>query len=159
MAIDRNERARLGARLRADRRITHATFRVAQAALFGCMDARNGRCQAYRARLAHEAGCHVDTVSAATKALEAAGYVRVVPTYGARRRQEGGRWFRPRGANVLEWLVPASFFLKGRSPAGPKPSFIKEAPAALPDRLAAVLARLGTAIADKAGLPGGAGAG
>ena len=33
----------------------------------------------------------------------------VVPTYGPRRREHGGRWFRPRGANVLVWLFPADF--------------------------------------------------
>lgn len=151
--IDRNARARLGAKIRSDRRLSATTRLVANAALFAAMDARTGRCQAYRARLAHEAGCHVDTVSAATKKLEAHGYLRVVPTYGQRRRQSGGRWFRPRGANVIEWQVSASFFLKGHSPAVPSPKIRKKGAEPLPEGLARVLARFGTAIADRAGLP------
>ena len=153
--IDRNARARLGAKLRADRHLTATTRLVAQAALFACTDARTGRCQASRARLAHEAGCHKDTVTTATNALQAAGYLAVVPTYGDRRRQEGGRWFRPRAANVLEWRFPAGFFLKGDRPAYPSLKITKMEPAPLDPALAAVLARFGTAIADRAGLPGG----
>ncbi len=151
--IDRNVRARLGARLRADKSLTPSTRLVAHAALFAAMDARTGRCQAYRARLAHEAGCHVDTVTTATKKLEAAGYIKIVPTYGQRRRQQGGRWFRPRGANVIEWVLPACFFLKGHRPADPSIPSKKMAPAPLDPALAAVLARFGTAIADRHGLP------
>ena len=151
--IDRNARARLGARLRADKTLTPSTRLVAHAALFAAMDARTGRCQAYRARLAHEAGCHVDTVTAATKKLEAAGFIKIVPTYGQRRRQQGGRWFRPRGANVIEWVLPACFFLKGHRPAYPSIPSKKMAPAPLPADLATALARLGHAMADRAGLP------
>lgn len=152
--IDRNVRARLGAKLRQDRRLTGTTFRVAQAALFGCMDARTGRCQAFRARLAHEAGVSERSVSRATNALQAAGYVKVVPTYGQRRRIIGGRWFRPRGANVLEWLVSADFFLSAKLAAVPSPLLKPMFNAPLDPTLAAVLARFGNAIADRAGLPG-----
>jgi len=151
--IDRNLRARLGVKLRQDRRLTGTTFRVAQAALFGCMDARTGRCQAYRARLAHEAGCSERSVTRATQALETAGYVKVVPTYGQRRRISGGRWFRPRGANVLEWLVSADFFLSAKMAAQPSPLLKPIDNAPLDPALAAVLARFGNAIADSRGLP------
>jgi hypothetical protein len=150
--IDRNLRARLGAKIRSDKRLTHATRSVGNAALFAGTDARSGRCQAYRARLAHEAGCHRSTVSRGTKALEEAGYLKVVPTYGPRRRAEGegGRWFRPRGANVLVW----SEVLLRRIPR-PLPSLNikKEVPAPLPEGLARVLERFGKAIADRSGLP------
>lgn len=152
MAIDRNARARLGAKLRADKTLTHATRSVANAALFAGMDARTGRCQAYRARLAHEAGCCERTVTRATQALQEAGYLQVVPTWGARRRQQGGRWFRPRGPNVLEWRLPADFFLRDKLSRDPSSSLKTLAPAPLPEGLARALERLGHAIADRQGL-------
>ncbi len=148
--IDRNLRARLGAKIRADKSLTHATRSVANAALFAATDARTNRCQAYRARLAHEAGCHPCTVTRATKALEEAGYLKVVPTYGPRRREEGGRWFRPRGANVLEWNAS---LLKSIPQPYPSISLKKIAPAPLDEGLSRVLARFGNAIANRSGLP------
>ena len=148
--IDRNLRARLGAKIRSDKRLTHATRSVGNAALFAGTEARSGRCQAYRARLAHEAGCHPSTVSRGTKALEEAGYLKVVPTYGPRRRAEGGRWFRPRGANVLVW---SEVLLKRILPPSPSLNIKKEVPAPLPEGLARVLERFGHAIADRSGLP------
>ena len=153
--IDRNARARLGARIRADKRLTHATRSVANAALFSAMDARTGRCQAYRARLAHEAGCSPRSVTRATQALQDAGYVRVVPTWGKRHRTDGRRWYRPRGANVLEWQVPASFVVSAKLAPDPSFNLIKPALTPLPEGLTRVLERLGNAIADRKGLPGG----
>ncbi len=151
--IDRNARARLGAKLRADSSLTHATRLVGHAALFAGMDARTGRCQVHRARLAHEAGCCERTISRATADLEAAGYLTVVPTWGPRRRQQDGRWFRPRGANVLEWRFPADFFLSDKLSPDPSPFLKKEALAPLPDGLARALERLGNAMADRKGPP------
>ena len=148
--IDRNLRARLGAKIRADNRLTHATRCVGAAALFAATDARSGRCQAYRARLAHEAGCHPSTVTRATNALQEAGYLKVVPTYGPRCRAEGGRWFRPRGANVLVWN---EVLLKRIPHPLPSLNIKKIAPAPLPDGLARVLERFGNAIADRSGRP------
>jgi len=153
MSIDRNVRARLGARLRADSSLSHATRSVANAALFAGTDARTARCQAYRARLAHEAGCCERTVTRATQALQAAGYLQVVPTWGPGRRQQDGRWFRPRGANVLEWRIPAGFFLRDKMSRDPSSSLKKEPPPPLPEGLARALERFGNAIADRAGLP------
>ena len=116
MGIDRNARAMMGARIRMDAGLTAATRLVALAALFapGGMACRTGRCQMHRAALARQAGVCEKTVTRATQALETAGYLHVVPTYGPRRRAEGGRWFRPRGANVLDWVLPPGFFLKDR---------------------------------------------
>jgi len=150
--IDRNARARLGARLRADKRLSPTTRLVAHAALFAAMDARTGRCQAFRARLAHEAGCCKRSVSRATAALAQAGYLTVAPTWGARRREQGGRWFRPRAANVLVWTLPADFL---RDKPSPSPSSLYKKPKAapLPDGLANALARFGHALADRNGLP------
>ena len=152
MAIDRNVRARLGAKLRSDSRLTATTRLVGHAALFACMDSRSGRCQAYRALLAREAACSERSVTRATQALQNAGYITVVPTYGQRRRQIGGRWFRPRGANVLEWLVPATFFLSAKLSAVPSLHINNELAAPLPEGLSNALARFGHAIADQARL-------
>ena len=148
--IDRNARARLAARIRVDSRLSPTARHVANAALFAAMDARTGRCQAYRARLAHEAGCSKRSVTRATQALQDAGYLQVVPTYGQRRREQGGRWFRPRGANVLEWRVSADFFLSANLAARPSPPITKEP---LPEGLARVLERLGTAMIERSGRP------
>ena len=150
--IDRNTRARLGARIRADRRLSATTRHVANAALFASMDARTGRCQAHRARLAHEAGCSPRSVTRATNHLAELGYLAVVPTYGPRHRAHGGRWFRPRGANVLVWRIPADFFLSDKPAAYPSSLLKPRVNAPLPDSLARVLERLGMAIADRASL-------
>ena len=152
MPIDRNVRARLGARLRADRRLSPTARLVGQAALFAATDARSARCQAYRARLAHEAGCSRRSVTRATNQLAELGYLAVVPTWDRRHRADGRRWFRPRGANVLEWRIPATFFVSDKLAAYPS-SISKSLPLApVPDSLTLVLIRLGHAIADRAGL-------
>ncbi|MEI7606707.1 MAG: hypothetical protein WCJ64_04920 [Rhodospirillaceae bacterium] len=151
--IDRNARARLAARIRQDRRLTPTTRHVANAALFATMDPRTGRCSAYRARLAHEAGCSARSVSRATQALEAAGYLSVVPTYGRRHRAQGGRWFRPRGRNLLVWRIPADFFLSAKLAAYPSSISKTLAPSPLPEGLSKALARFINAGADRAGLP------
>ena len=155
MAIDRNVRARLGARIRADRRLSPTARLVGQAALFAATDARTGRCQAYRARLAHEAGCSKRSVTRATQALQDAGYLAVVPTWGKRHRSDGRRWYRPRGANMLEWRVSADFFVSAKLAAYPSPKCKNLPPAPLPEGLTSVLVRLGHAIADRSGLQGG----
>lgn len=151
--IDRNARARLAVRIRQDKRLSPTTRHVANAALFATTDARTGRCQAYRARLAHEAGCSPRSVTRATQALQEAGYVKVVATWGPRRREIGGRWFRPRSANVLEWLVSADFFLSAKLAAYPSSISKTLPPAPLPEELSRVLERFGHAIADRSGLP------
>ena len=151
--IDRNARARLSVKIRQDRRLSPTTRHVANAALFAGMDARTGRCQAYRARLAHEAGCSPRSVTRATAALQEAGYLKVVATWGQRRREVGGRWFRPQGANVIEWILPAGF-LVDRMARYPSPLSKKAEPAPLPEGLSRALARFGHALADRSGLPG-----
>ena len=153
MAIDRNVRTRLAVRIRQDRRLSPTTRHVANAALFSAMDARTGRCQAYRARLAHEAGCSQRSVTRATQALQDAGYLSVVPTWGKRHRSDGRRWYRPRGANVLEWRVSADFFVSAKLAAYPSSISKNLPPAPLPEGLSSVLIRLGRAIADQYGLP------
>jgi hypothetical protein len=79
--------------------------------------------------------------------------MEVVPTYGQRQRGRGGRYYRPRGANVLVWVLPADFFLKDKLAGVPSSKIHKKEPATIPDGLAAALARFGHAIADRAGLP------
>ncbi len=151
--IDRNARARLSVKIRQDRRLSPTARHVAHAALFAATDARSGRCQAHRARLAHEAGCSPRSVTRATQALQEAGYLSVVPTWGRRHRQDGRRWYRPRGANVLEWRVSASFFVSAKLAALPSPRSKFFPPAPLPEGLSRVLERFGTAIADRSRLP------
>ena len=150
--IDRNARARLAVRIRQDKRLSPTTRHVANAILFAGMDTRSGRCQTFRARLAHEAGCSPRSVTRATAALQEAGYVRVARTWGQRRREVGGRWFRPQGANVIEWILPAGF-LVDRMARYPSPLSKKAEPAPLPEGLSQALERLGNSIADRAGLP------
>ncbi len=132
--IDRNARARLSVKIRQDRRLSPTTRHVANAALFAATDVRTGRCKAYRARLAHEAGCSKRSVTRATAALVEAGYIKLVPTWGQRRREQGGRWFRPRGANVIEWNLPTDFLL-AKLAAVPSHQIKKMAAAPLPEAL------------------------
>ena len=151
--IDRNARTRLSVRIRQDRRLSPTTRHVANAALFAATDARTGRCQAFRARLAHEAGCSQRSVTRATQALADAGYLSVVPTWGKRHRSDGRRWYRPRGANVLEWQVSADFFVSAKLAPYPSSTSKNLPPAPLPEGLTSVLVRLGHALADRSGLP------
>ena len=67
--------------------------------------------------------------------------------------QQGGRWFRPRGPNVLEWRLPADFFLRDKLSRDPSSSLKTLPPAPLPEGLARALERLGHAIADRQRLP------
>lgn len=150
--IDRNARVRFSIRIRQDRRLSSTARHVGIAALFMATDPRTGRCQAYRARLAHEAGCSSRSVTRATQALADAGYLSVVPTYGPRHRAQGGRWFRPREANVLVWRFPADFFLSDKPAVVPSHHIKKVVLAPLSEGLSRVLERLGTAIADRAEL-------
>ena len=158
MAIDRNAIAKLAVRIRRDRRLSPTARNVGNAALFAAMSTRTGRCQAYRARLAHEAGCSKRSVTRATQALQEAGYLAVVPTWGKRYRSDGRRWYRPREANVLEWRIPANFFVSAKLAADPSSISKPLAPAPLPEGLSRVLQRLGSAMADRAGLPTNRGA-
>ena len=153
MPIDRNARARLAVRIRRDKRLSPTTRHVANAALFAATDARSARCQAYRARLAHEAGCSQRSVTRATQALQEAGYLTVVPTWSRCHRADGRRWYRPRGANVLEWRIPATFFVSAKLAADPSSISKPLPPAPIPEALSRVLERLGHAIADRSGLP------
>ena len=151
--IDRNVRTRIGVKLRSDSKLTFATRTVGNAALFGCMDAKTGRCQASRARLAHEAACSKRTVTRATNSLQANGYIKVAPTYGPRMRAEDGRWFRPRGPNVLEWVIPEGFFLSAKLAADPSLLTKTLDLSKIDPELQATLARFGSALLDRCGLP------
>ncbi|CAK0761999.1 hypothetical protein WCLP8_3380005 [uncultured Gammaproteobacteria bacterium] len=78
---------------------------------------------------------------------------KVVLTYGPRMRAEGGRWFRPRGPNVLEWVFPEGFFLSAKLAADPSTLIKKVDLSKIDPELQATLARFGGAIADRYGLP------
>ncbi|MEI7608106.1 MAG: hypothetical protein WCJ64_12055 [Rhodospirillaceae bacterium] len=146
MRVDRNIRAQLGAKLRTDRRLSHAEARAAQAILFAGTDCRTGRCQMFRERIAREAAVSLRSVDRAIARLKELAYLVVTPTWGQRHRQQGGRWFRPRGANVFTW---AANFLVATVAAHPSQNNKQQAPAALSEGLSRVLERLGHAIADR----------
>ena len=148
MVIDRNERARLGAQLRMDSRLTHAEHRAAEAILFAGTDCRTGRCQMFRERIARESAVSLSSVDRAIAKLKELGYVEVIPTYGPRCREIGGRWFRPRGASVFVWVS-----LIVRVPTHPCKIQKEPAMAPMSPGLQAALARLGHGIADRMGRP------
>ena len=145
--IDRNARARLAVRLRRDSNLNHSVFRVATALLFACMNGKNGRVQAFRQFLADEAEVSLSSVDRAIVALKAGGYLDVVPTWGQRMRQLGGRWFRPRGASVFVWRTELFLVVKKREDSRQKYNNQPQPP--LDPDLAAALARLGHAMADR----------
>jgi hypothetical protein len=151
MGIDRNMRARIGAKLRSDAKLTPTTRLVGQAILFAATNSNTGRCSAFRGYLAEEAGCSGRSVTRANTALVEAGYLQVVPTWEQRKRVVGGRWIRPRGPNVYVWSVPASFYMANPSMC-PRPVSIKKELPSLDPELTATIARLGNAMAERAEL-------
>ena len=152
MAIDRNLRTRLAIAIRQSRDLTPTAKLVANASLFSAMDSRTGRSQAYRAKLAHECGCSVKSVSRASKSLEEAGLVQITPTYGKKRVFDNGRTYRPRAANVWIWRdIKQEPILGDKKSLYPSVINTKEAgkAAQMPPELAAALARLVNAAADR----------
>jgi hypothetical protein len=148
MAIDRNARAKLGAKLRSDAKLTPTTRLVGQAILFAAMNASTGRSLAFRGYLAEEAGCSERSVTRANAALVEAGYLTIVPTWGKNKIAHDGRWFRPRGPNVYEWVVPESFYRANLSTC-PRPIYIKKELPPLDPELEAILIRLGTTMVER----------
>ena len=148
--IDTIARIKFWADLLADRRFTGSDIRVINVLLFRFMNVKTGRNQAYVAAIARLAGVSEPSVYRALKRLKELGFLRVIPTWGKQMKAAGGRWFRPRGASIYEWLHS---FQTVKLTVQPKRKIIKEAQAALDPGLAAVLARFGNAVADKAGLP------
>ena len=104
----------------------------------------------YRERIAREAAVSLRSVDRAIARLRELAYLAVTPTWGQRHRQQGGRWFRPRGANVFTW---AANFLVATAAAYPRQESKQQALAPLSEGLSRVLERFGTAIADRSGLP------
>lgn len=149
--IDRNARARLAARIRADRRLTAGARLVWQSVAFGFVGARAYAFPSFEA-IAIEAGVSRSTVVRALPELERLGYLTVYRSY-ARRKDRRGRLTPRRAPNRYVLPLPTH---EVHSAPGTKP-LIKSipAPAPLSDDLAAVLARLGTAIADKRDREGG----
>jgi hypothetical protein len=145
---DRNARVRFSVRIRQDVRLTPATRLVANALLFACVDSRTGRCQPYRARIAHEAGVSERTVTRAVQSLRDAEYLDVTPTWGKRHRTDGRRWYRPRGANVLEWRIPIDFSVRDSVSLDPSPSF-KNQPMMMDEGLSKAMTRLANSMADR----------
>lgn len=142
---DRNARARLAARIRTDRRLTAGARLVWHSIAFGFVGARAYAFPSFEA-IAIEAGVSRATVVRAIPQLERFGYVAVYRSY-ARRKDRRGRLTPRRAPNRYVLPLPSH---EAHSAPGTKPLLkTMPAPAPLPADLAAVLARLGTAIADK----------
>lgn len=155
MSIDRNARARLAALIRRDRRLTPAARLVWHGIAFGFVGAR-----AYAwpslGSIAGMAGVSRASVARALPELERLGYLTVHRSY-ARQRDRRGRTIPRRHPNRYVLPVPGPARESHRA-TGTKPHHHRETvapaplPAPLPDALAAALARLGHAIADRRGL-------
>lgn len=153
MAIDNRARIAFWNSLRADPRLTGSDTRVANVLLFQFMNVNTGRNQAYVAAIARLAGVSERSVYRALDKLKTLGLLRIVPTWAARMVAVGGRWFKPRGASIYEWLHN---FQTAKLAVQPIRDTKKMEFPPLDAGLAAALARLGHAMADRAGLPGGA---
>ena len=143
--IDRNQRARLAARIRQDRRLTPGARLVWHAIAFAFVGSRAYSYPGFEA-IARHAGMSRATVARAVPELERLGYLQVFRSYG-RRRDRRGRPTPRREPNRYSIPVPH----ESHPATGTKTEIIKPPPAPLPDDLAAVLVRLGTAIADRRG--------
>jgi hypothetical protein len=146
MPIDRNARARLFARIQADRSLTLGARAVARAIVASC-DGKGRTRRTYDA-IARLAGVDRRTVSRALPQIEH----RLVDVHRTRepRRGRNGGTVLARGVNLyLVRDLPAATAHKGQDATETtnqqKP--VEQAP--LDPALAAVLARLGTAIADR----------
>ncbi|WP_376956432.1 hypothetical protein ABNQ39_00285 (plasmid) [Azospirillum sp. A26] len=143
MAIDRNARARMAARIQAMRGLTHAQRGIARALLMACD--QFGRVKATYDRIARLSGAARSTVGAAVQALELvlAGLLQVVRRKADRPGRNGGT-VRANAVNLYLWTIPAA------APAHKsedRPGSTKQDPPMDP-ALAAALARFGNAIAD-----------
>jgi hypothetical protein len=161
MRIDRNVRARLGAQIRRDTRLTHTAKLVGLAILFAGFDCGTGRCQMYRQRIAREADVSLRSVDRAISQLRVLRYLAVIPTYADKFKfSVNGRRYKPRSANVFIWLT--NLLVAKIAPHPSQKINTKEVdkkitkglqPEVMPEGLAKVLARFGNAIADRYGLP------
>ena len=172
--LDRNDRARLLAYAEAlDRRtrlpgqhggvLKRTGLAVLRALVLRFQNAHSGRCDPSLSALADAAGCSRSTVVEALQRLLTAGLVawrrRMV-----RVRERGAVMLRQiSNAYVVTMPLPARTAPAGqgrgaesRYRAGTVTRGLEGPQQALPEALAAALARLGHAIADRAGSPGGA---
>ena len=172
--LDRNDRARLLAHAEAlDRRtrlpgqhggiIKRTGLAVLRALVLRFQNARSGRCDPSLEALAEAAGCCRATVVEALQRLLAAGLVawsrRMI-----RVRERGAVMLRQiSNAYTIVMPLPARTAPAGqgggaesRFPPGTITRYSEGPQQALPEALAAALARLGHAIADRAEAPGGA---
>lgn len=172
--LDRNDRARLLAYAEAlDRRtrlpgqhggiIKRTGLSVLRALVLRFQNARSGRCDPSLDALADAAGCSRSTVVEALRRLLTAGLVawsrRMI-----RVRERGAVMLRQiSNAYTIVMPLPARAAAAGQgrgAESSNRPEtftpYSERPPTALPEALAAALARLGHAIADRAGPPGGA---
>jgi hypothetical protein len=149
--LDRNQRACIGAQIRKDGRLTHTARLVGQALLFHFMGALGRAWPSYET-LAAEAGVSVRSAKRAVPLLVDSGYLTKVRRWDKRPVNRAGRWVPACLSNLYTWVQRLSANVAQK----PRPDIKQAAPAPLPEGLASVLARFGTAIADRSGLPRGA---
>lgn len=148
MAIDRNARARLFQRIQADRSLSLGARAVARAILQ--LADNMGRCRRTYDAIASQAGIDRRTVS---RALQCLGrYLDIHRSRQTRPGRNGGLLVMARAVNLYMLRVPAEFAPshKGQDATvstNQLNNTLVQAP--LDPSLAAALARLGHAIADK----------
>ncbi len=172
--LDRNDRARLLAYAEAlDRRtrlpgqhggvLKRTGIAVLRALVLRFQNGRSGRCDPSLSALADAAGCSRSTVVEALQRLLTAGLVawrrRMI-----RVRERGAVMLRQvTNAYTIVMPLPARTAPAGHGGGAESSNraetftrYLEPPQQALPEALAAALARLGHAIADRAGTPGGA---
>jgi len=148
MAIDRNARARLFQRIQADRSLTLGARAIARAIVQ--LSDGMGRCRRTYDALASAAGVDRRTVSRALKHL--GRYIDIHRSRVIRPGRNGGRLVMARGVNLYMVRLPADFAAshKGQDATESTNQPNKPVPLApINPGLAAALARLGHAIADR----------
>ena len=150
-SLDRNERARIGADIRKDDRLTHTAKLVGQTLLFFFMGA-TGRAWPSYETLAAEAGVSVRSAKRAIPQLVKSGYLTKTRRWGKHATQRAGKWVPACLSNLYLWAKRLSASVAQE----PRPDITKAVTIPLSEGLTRVLERLGQAMADRAGLPGGA---
>ena len=150
--LDRNERARIGAQIRKDDRLTHTAKLIGQALLFFFMGA-TGRAWPSYETLAAESGVSVRSAKRAIPQLVDSGYLTKTRRWGKHPTQRAGKWVPACLSNLYLWAKR----LSATKAQEPRPDITKVVAAPLSEGLSRVLERLGHAIADQRdGLSGGA---
>ena len=135
--LDRNERARIGAQIRKDDRLTPTAKHVAQhTPLFFFMGA-TGRAWPSYETMAAEAGVSVRSAKRAIVQLVDSGYITKTRRWGKYAIKRARRWVPACLSNLYLWVQR----LSARVAQDPRPNIIQAAPIALSEGLSRVLER------------------